>query len=582
MRLAEAHGVPLLSEMTAQLGIPRFEVLQGKHFGALAFRAGIDAADLAFDTALVSRRSVTLRGEHMRRRQWSVHAGRKACPECLAEDTSGPVLGQLPRAWHRAWWDVRALTVCPLHGAIMLKNCQRCGAPFDFRRASVGRCSNGHAIGSQRPRHVKNFAGDSYIAGRLGGVPRVRNEFLDDGELGHVMEALELVGLTSLFGHGPLNSRAEPHDVLDAGYKVFAKWPSALNDVLDALLASSGAGLGNWGAAATYGRFHAKLREMPHGSITVGMMELVRKHSRANSVSISKPVFGVNDQPTDVCAIRHAAAQLGMSFSRARIELKRRGHVPARTRRGTPVLIPSFALEEMLSQRKAALGVQTLSAYLKIGRTQTRELFAAGFFGKPRESVQISDVDAFLNRLSQNAPHSFSGDGGAPLPDACRTARCSVGLAVAALLDGRIRAVRVRKQRGLAGIYVRYSDLRSIGKAMRGTVTIDDAARKLHIKWQALRDLIKVGVIHADEEGLTPDAIKQFGRDFVAGAHLAQSVGLRPRSLMKILEGAGLVPVAAPPRCRQIFYRRSDIIKARGLRSRFPSLHSAAVTRMGT
>ena len=367
--------------------------------------------------------------------------------------------------------------------------------------------------------------------------------------------------------------------MLDAGYKVFAKWPGAFNDILDALLASSGTGLGNWGAVAAYGRFHARLREMPRGSIASGMMQLVRKHSLVNGVSISKPVFGVNDQPTDVCAIRHAAARLGMGFSRARKELKRRGHIPGRTRRGTPVPIPSFALEEMLSQRKTALGVQALSAHLQIGRTQARQLINAGLFGKFREPVRVTDVDAFLNRLSQGAHHYFGRDGVAPLPDACRTARCAVRLAVAAIFDGRIRVAGVRKGLGLAGIYVRYSDLRRIGKATRGALTIDDAAKELHVKWQALRDLIWVGLIHADGRGVTPAAIEKFSHDFVAGADLAQSVGLRPRTLMKILEGAGLAPVAAPPRCRQVFYRRSDVIRARGLKSGFPSLGAAAAAR---
>jgi hypothetical protein len=121
--------------------------------------------------------------------------------------------------------------------------------------------------------------------------------------------------------------------------------------------------------------------------------------------------------------------------------------------------------------------------------------------------------------------------------------------------------------------------LRKIGKAARGTLTIDDAAKKLHVKWQALRDLIRVGLIRADERGPTPAALERFSRDFVAGAHLAQSVGLRPRSLFKILDEAGLAPAAAPPNCRQVFYRRSDIMHARSLRSRFSSLHSVASAR---
>lgn len=576
MRLAEAHGVPLLSEMTAQLGIPWFEAAQGKHVRTVAASVGIDAAELAFDTAIVSSRSVLLRGERLRRRQWSVHAGRSACPQCLTEDASGTAFDPLPRSWHRAWWDVRALTVCPRHGAVLLTCCRYCGAPFDFRSTSVAKCPNGHAIRSQRPRHVKNFAGDAYVVGRLGGAPRIRNEFLDGGHLADAIEAIELVGRTSLSVHGHRNRLLEPHDVLDGGYSVFADWPGAFNDVLDGLFASSRTGLGHWGAAATYGPLHARLQKMPRGTIAVGMIELVRKHSLSNGVSISKPVFGISDRPTDVCAISHAAARLGMGFSRARKVLKLRGFVPSKTRRGTPVRIPSLALEEILSQRQTVLGPRALSVRLSIGRTQARRLVTAGFFGKPRRSVRVADVDAFLERLSRNVPRSFGRAGIAPLPHACRTARCALGPAVDAILDGRLRPAGFRASRGLSGVYVRYSDLRAIGKASRDAVTIEDAAKELHVKWQALRDLIRVGLLRTDGRRVTPGAIKRFKREFVAGARLAQSAGMRPRTLMNILDEAGLAPVAAPPRCRQVFYRRSDIIHARGLKSGFPSLHSTA------
>jgi hypothetical protein len=568
--------VPVLSEMTAQLGIPWFEAAQGKHIRTVAASVGIDADELAFDTAVVSPRSVLLRGECLRRRQWSVHAGRSACPECLAGDASGVPFDPLPRSWHRAWWDVRVLTVCPAHGAVLLKCCRYCGAQFDFRSTSVAKCPNGHAIRGQSPRHVKNFAGDAYVVARLGGAPRIRNEFLDGGHLADAIEALELVGRTSLSGHGQCNRLLEPHDVLDAGYSVFADWPGAFNVVLDGLFASSRTGLGHWGAAATYGPLHARLREMPRGTIAVGMIELVRKHSLSNGVSISKPVFGISDRPTDVCAISHAAARLGMGFSRARKVLRRHGLIPARTRRGTPVRISSRALEQILSQRQTVLGVRALSMRLNIGRTQARQLVTAGFVGKSRQSVRTADVDAFLDRLSRNVPRSFRRAGIAPLPHACRTARCALGLAVEAILDGRLRPVGFRKGRGLTGVYIAYSEVRAIGKASRDAVTIKDAAKELHVKWHALRDLVRVGLLGTNKQRVTPGAIRRFKRDFVAGARLAQSAGMRPRTLMKILDEAGLTPVAAPPRCRQVFYRRSDIIHARELRSSFPSLHSTA------
>jgi TniQ len=123
MRLAQAHGVPRLSEMMTQIGVPWFQLAQGMHAGDIATSVRGDIEAMEYDTATLAAPGILLRGQHLRRRQWSVHAGRRACPVCLAGDASTRDGDRLPRAWHRNWWDIRSVTVCPVHRVKLVGYC---------------------------------------------------------------------------------------------------------------------------------------------------------------------------------------------------------------------------------------------------------------------------------------------------------------------------------------------------------------------------------------------------------------------------------------------------------------------------
>ncbi|GLR84059.1 hypothetical protein GCM10007857_07690 [Bradyrhizobium iriomotense] len=399
---------------------------------------------------------------------------------------------------------------------------------------------------------------------------------LDKGTLGEVIQALDLVGAASLKGHALREARdLDRHLVLDAGYRVFAAWPLALDSILDGLLARSGIGPGKWGAAAAYGHFHTGLNELRNGPIAAALKERTRRHAIANGVAISRTVFGVAQTAKDLCSIKDAASRLGLGFDRARRELAHRGLVPARTRRGTPVVIPQTAVDNLISERLGTVKIKQAAQDLRIGRTQARRLVAAGIIER-RGALRRSDIDGLLQKLSSRAPTHIGRDG-VPLPRACRSARLPIEAAVAAILQGRASLAGYRSGRGLEGIYARISDLRALGKDHRDAMTIEDAARTLKLKWETVKKLTQLRLIRAGNAGIPRAAIEAFQADFVAGAHLAQAAGLRPRTLMKVMSKAGICPVVAPPRCRQVFYRREEILNASQFRSKHPLVHSAAL-----
>lgn len=563
MRLAQAHGVPRLSEMLTQVGVTWFELAQGIHAAQIAASVRGDIIAMEYDTARLSTAGIVLRDQSLRRRQWSVYAGRRACPVCLAEDASSGAGDRLPRAWHRNWWDIRAVTVCPIHSVKLVGCCGTCQAKLDFRNTAIGKCPAGHRIADAGVQAVKNCAGDAYIVARVAGLPRPASGVLDYGSLGEAIEVLELTGAASLAGHHIHDAAAfERHTVLDAGYRTLSSWPAAFDEVLDNLASQAVTGPGRWGAAATYGAFHSRLLEI-EGPAAEQLKERVRRHALAHGVAISKPVFGVSQEPREVCSVRHAAARMGMGFERARRELGVRGLLPKRTRRGTPIKISVEAVDEILAQRQTGIGMAAAAKRLGIGRTQARRLAALGMFGADRASLLDEDVDAFVMRLSQAVKGSFDRSIAISLPEGCRTARCPMEVAVAAVFDGRLRLSSFQEGRGLAGAFVPLGALRELGKQARGAMPLNDAATVLGIKWEALRGLVRLGLVRCGPSGIARSDLENFRRDYIACTRMAQSVGLTPRALIKLLAAAGVAPAAAPPRCRQVFYRRRDVLKSK-------------------
>lgn len=568
MRLAEVHGVQKRIEALRMVEVPWCALAQGRGVNSVAAAAKLDAVTLAFDSGNITESGVKLRGETLRRHQWSVQKPRRACPFCFAEDRrsvreEGRI--HLPRRWHRAWWDVRPLTVCVAHRVRLIENCRICGKPFNFQSTAVAKCPNGHAIDGVAAETVNLYAGDAYVLGRLGAAPRIGNVVLDDVMLGDAIAVMELAGTVDLSARADHLRTFAQHRILDAGFQVFADWPAPFDALLDRLLENAPTGPGRWGAAATYGQLHAALQKLRAGSAANAMKERIRLHAAKHGVVTSKPVFGVIAPDAGLCSLTTAAGLLGRGFDCTRAALAERGCLPDNTRRGTPILVTANVVAELAAGRREQFGPQRLAEVLKIGRSQARRLLESGMLGDGELDEQ--HVGVLLAKLRRGAPAKFDPAGAAGLPAACRTARCAIETAIAAVLDGRLKVVGIDSAPGLHGVLVKISALREIGKEARGTMTCEDAARHLSVKWETVRALVKLKLIAAEGTGITLAALETFKSRFVSGAVIAQRAGRSPRAMVEWLKKLGIKPVARPPACRQIFYRRADLLRCRDLSS---------------
>lgn len=553
MRLGTANGIRRLPDMAREVGIPWYSLLRGEYVENIAHLARMDLDPLTYDTAARSKSAVTLRGQVVRPKQWSVHGGRRACALCLADDVAKNPRDRLPRAWHRAWWDVRPVTTCGIHGVELASACATCGEKLSFRWADIRYCPNGHDLTLQKGIPASHLKGDRYVVGRLGGRQRESHPFLDGGSLGEAIDAMHLVG------NAACDAGASPAQILEAGHSALKRWPTTFEGILDRLSSDADVGPGRWGAAATYGPLHTRLQEMAPGPLREKFRSCMRSHAARKGVSVSKPLFGATAPTGDFAFLTLVAEELGVGFDRARKELKSLGAIPANTRRGTPILIRSDdvdRLREMHSIDKT-LSEREIAQRLTIGRAQASVLISAGFLGD-RSSVGQTDIQKFMDGLRIKATSRRRKDA-TPLPDACRTGRCSIDVATRAILAGDLEIVGVSSESGLRGMMVGIADVRAVGKLSRGTMTVNDAAAALGAKWSTVRDLTRLKLIDADDRGVHRTSVEAFGRRFVAGARLAEMSGVRPRALVNLLSDAGVHPTASPPECRQVFYRRAEL-----------------------
>jgi hypothetical protein len=573
MRLGQAHGMRRTSEIARYVGLSSSNVTRTESLGPLAERAGIDFQALRFDSPEASPGKVALGGQILRPRQLSVKTGRRACSECLRSDLSHSSGNRLPRSWHRNWWDVQAVSVCPIHGSRLLLACGHCGIRLDFVGTQIGCCPNGHPISSGGPPVVGPFAGDSYIVGRLGGSRTLKHALLDAGSLGSAIDALEIVGAATVSIENP-SSHAQKHDVLNAGFRALSDWPRSFDRLLEEVSGKSNMGVGRWGAAAAYGPLHARLMDMPEDPISLAIRDRVRRHAAENGISGSKPVFGKVTEDRAFLSVSEAARTLGAGFETTRALLNSRGLITANTRRGTPINVPVEAVKRLASTNMGVLTFSGFSKRLGIGRSQARSILRSGVFGEwqRKEKFAAAMIDSLLN--------TFNGSGrplatdAVSLPDACRIGKCPIEKALQAILERQLEVKHLdRKLQGLRQVQVLIQDVRKFGKLCRTDISFSDAANVLKVKWETVGQLARMKYLRGGRTSIRRDSLSKFKRVYVRGSEIAMEIGVRPQTFLKLARDVRLRPIIGPPFCRQVFFRRTEVSRTR------PMLTIAAARR---
>ncbi|KQT60575.1 MULTISPECIES: TniQ family protein [unclassified Aureimonas] len=312
-RLARHNGYEDVAKFGSVIGVSEAEVRRGNQIDELSQIAGVDP-NLVREWSPVgtSRVKARLRGEIIRMPwDWRNPAiGRKVrfCPNCVAEDLRGGQDTPARVPFVRAWWCLRDVHHCHVHGNVLLETADTTSATItaDLWSECAGRKVD--------IADTASIAADLYVLGRIGVTERVLMPGLDEFELGEASAVLSWLGELATVGKEALDIRSLPFGeamgVRSAGLEIAKDWPNRIERRLQELFEMPRAGKG--GPKAVYGRFYNRLYDQRFGrdghEARTALAQIVEEHA------LERLPFGVDttlfEKPTfssKMVTLQHAA-----------------------------------------------------------------------------------------------------------------------------------------------------------------------------------------------------------------------------------------------------------------------------------
>jgi hypothetical protein len=570
-RLAARHRDTDLDAFCRELGLNLTALSLGRGVERLTALAGIDEVsrpviDARNRTVLIGHALVSL-GD------WSRSGGRH-CPSCLREDTLvARAAGRRPEVdiHRRASWDVASVTHCPTHGHALTATCGHCGASpaWGDLPGRCKACGGGLATVRSSPRSSQARFSD-YAAARIEGRP-TDVPLLDGLELKDVVLHMERLGLVITTPPGARKPRkvAGAASVLrEAAFGSLDDWPAALDRAFDHALAQARESSAPAGLIGTYGWFYEDWAARLDTVTAFG--SAVRTAMRAHAVrhGVVAPgetvlLAGPTIRPGGLTRV---ARRLGWGYERTRREAARRGAIPPGSRRGVGVSISEACVAEIERDHVAMVTVREASCILGIGKSQCAGIIASGLLGEPGLGpplrVSRAACAGFAARLATGARRlDRIPQGSTPLPRACQAAGVTLTRACLRIVAGEVGIGGVVGEgTSLAHLVVEPGTLGV--RRSDGTFSIAQAAAELGLHHEAARFLARRGLL-ATADGkpgrIASPGLERFRASYMTGGEAAALLSTSPKACLRRLRERSVIPVAAPPECRQVVYRRRDV-----------------------
>lgn len=579
-RLSWRHGMADATTFSSWIGTPLAELAAGRRVEELASLTGVDHAELALSTARHDplRRHVLLRAERLRRLDWSA-ATRRWCPSCFADDIEEARregLGDADLVSHRAWWDLLPLATCPVHAVALSERCVSCDTAPTWGAAPLNRCACGASLAHRWEGSARVGACDRFIHDRMTGRSG-HPALLRASPLSSALPILRWLGLADT---GKWDRRwpqvgsrmPASRDLFEAGMRIASNWPDAFVDVLNRGFEPN-VGKGT-GMLAAYGWVHEQFASRLEASEAgQAIRTVLREHAVANGVvAIHEAVLGFPANGGTV-GLTEACSLLGSGFARARRTLTAQRQVPRGSRPGVRHTIDRHALLTLAARRNGRLDMGGVGSMLSLGRGTVRMVVASGLLdaadrtqaGDLARSFDETAVRRLVVGLASRVDAAGEGD---DVVDLAGASRCS-GSNVAAILQrvgsGVLTPVRWSTDGSLRDVRFRRSDFSRPPRTVDGH-DLSEVARRTGIHPEAVRALAVSGLLKghraASAWSFAEADIEAFQRTYMSGAEVAAELATSPRSAIARLLGAGVLPVAEPPACRQTIFRRREVASA--------------------
>lgn len=586
MRLAQANGVKRVATLAASLGLASHRLHMRSSLEKIGSVGRSETVSLAHDTATDDRDIVTLRGETLKRGvQWSSLSVRRACPACYAEDKQAaePIKRRLPRAWHRTWWDVAAVTACPVHYCRLISRCPQCSEPFDPGRGSIDRCPNHHEISRFEcvPADAKDVRSSAYIVGRLGGGPRISVPALDDMPLHWAIETMEVLGYAEtersfVKQHG--DSRGASSQACGVGLSVVEDIATAAPGLVAGLRDGAHSVRGT-GKEKAYGGFDKWAFGLPDGILKGHLTKAIERDMASAGIGRAIRIAPVEGSGI---SLSKAAQMIGTNVEWVRRVAIEKGFIEPRKRwKGAPITLSEQTVEIIREQKDKWLNLEETASRLGVEVTSMKRLLDAGHLdgitsdnprvegsaGSALWRISPETVDAFIEKLAQTLVPSQSPS--LSLIEASFAASKSLTRVVGLILQGHLSVCAVDEDAdGLAQLKVRVVDIRTALQKERGDMlTFLEASAEIGLSPAVAKEVRDAGYLPAVKTGNRYDVSRQdvnrFNELYTTSAKLAETFGLQGwQSADQLLKMIGIKPLGGRDFKNSFVYHRAEAEEA--------------------
>jgi len=555
--------------------------------------AWIDGADLRQLEDEAETREIYLRWTDLmstpavcvqRRTRW--------CPGCLGRT-----------GYFRLGWELLFADACPACGHWLLDKCCDCGEPMTWRRDAFARCNCGSNLCEQpsaaAPSAVISLSQTmEHMA--LGSAHNIWPHLVGIT----LAQCTRLVRVLGAYGSGR-NQRATlkiaAADTLDVSWtissmaaEILANWPNGFHTFLAAQSTDAEGRRSDGKMPSVFGGFYRALYKVlpdaefgwmrrafedhitEHWSGAAG-----RRNRRLPASVLSRMAWLPSSEATSQLGIskRRLVHLIDTGILQARQRLTasgrefwmvRRDDVEAlsRTEIGEVSLIEASAQLGIKRQRLSRLLPRICPGANKVTLQGTPWLIPKSWVqgwnalitGLPVLDEQLTDVVS-LDHLLRYGPLDEVG----------------VARLITDISSGQVRPVgRCEGLVGIASLVVKRQEVEGgNGQPGHELMTVSAAAESLGVKQEVAYALVRLGLLESElvqagrrqAQGISTSAVLAFRSSYVLAAELARGCGRSSRALIEALASDGVEPVAGPAQgtCRQVVYRRADLVRANWL-----------------
>lgn len=593
-RFALRNAIPYINWIVTDLGLQNISTaLTTGQIARLSAMTGTPLEDLSDRQAIQENGETLLLGQRVSLSMVERQASR-LCLKCFRE-----------QPYHRLIWDFLPVSICPIHGTPITRQCPECGAVLHWRRNYLHKCPAGHDLLKERQaaRATKDPAllvGVRVICARLGVYKSFAPASLPWSEqelpVWDLIDMLELLGRLSSHHLDKVRRSTRSiydsddyHLTLSRGHQIASDWPGAFHGILDQQTASAGC---LWLADSSHPvrkALHGQLcrQERPYRQI---LGPEIWRYAEANGITLSSGAFG--SSPTDfeqtfvsstkarglmqvsTEVLHRIARKEGWSgagqLSTGKFVWLRRRDVDAWCRNHRNGISATKLARRFHTSQSAILEMAQLGLFGSEARDRQPAQLKARWHALPAEAHRFMDqLRGALTRKSEEDVNYVNWIGFTKRPE---SRSLKISDVVAGVIRGQVCGVSMVEE-SLSSLRFRLNDALALARlriSEDSPASLEDiklplrkVKERFHVEYPFLMRAIALGLLPADEQRfgpvrfwIRPSDMEDFLKRFTTIGLLARQFGKSAPSLWAALRHLNVHPYGADgsnPRVPKLF-----------------------------